>query len=72
MENEGLVTVNTNHYRRFTALLKRVRQKTDEQWERVAKEGPTEEWEVICLREIANLSGLPGDRVSLWDANSVL
>lgn len=29
------------------------------------KGGHTEKWEVICLQEIANLSGLPGDRVPL-------
>lgn len=72
MENEGLVKVNTNHYRAFTVLLERVRQKIEDQEEKVAKEGHTEEWEVICLQEIANFSGLPGDRVPLWEPHSVL
>lgn len=64
--------VNTNHYRAVTVLLERARQKMEEQVKRVEKERHTEEWKVICLQEIANLSGLPGDKVPLWEPHSVL
>lgn len=68
-EMGGLVKVNTNHYRAFTLLLERVRQRkgTGEK-----EEGHTEEWGINCLQEIANLSWLPGDRVPLWEPHSVL
>ena len=64
--------VNTNHYRAFTVSSDGARQKIEEQEKRVVKEGRTEEWEVICLQEIANLSGLPEDRAPLWEPHNVL
>lgn len=36
-----------------------------EREERVEEEGRADEWEVICLGEIANLSEVPGDRVTV-------
>ena len=58
-----------NHYRAFILLLEGVREKKGAGEK---EEGHTKEWGINCLREIANLSGLPGDRVPLWEPHSVL
>lgn len=63
--------VNVNRSRASPVSLQRVRLRTDYQWERVVKGGHTQTWEVICLQEIANLSGLPGDKVPLREPCSV-